>query len=147
MCTGVPINRKRMFAGLPTTHVHASVCSKDFWFCVLLEAWARGKYPGKEYVLQKIDEVEAFINGLNNNCIEHYRLICVPLKDGADGKAGEDGKKPPRIALVGVFWGIFWLTPQPPETPQILCDWPAGWVCWKARWLAGWLARSSPINL
>ena len=96
-----------MFAGLPTTHVHASMCKKNFWFCVLLEAWARGKYPGKEYVLQMIDEVEAFINGLNNNCLEHYRLICVPLKDGADGKEGEDRRKPPRIALDD-YGGAVW---------------------------------------
>ena len=96
-----------MFAGLPTTHVHASMCKKNFWFCILMEAWARGKYPGKEYVLQMIDEVEQFINGLNNNCLEHYRLICVPLKDGADGKEGEDRRKPPRIALDD-YGGAVW---------------------------------------
>lgn len=82
-----------MFADLPTIHVHASVCAKDFWFCVLMEAWARGKFPGKEGVCRKIDDAEHFINKLSNSSIKHFNLQCVPLKIDAPRD------KPPRIAL------------------------------------------------
>ena len=93
LCTGLPITKKRMHCDRLTRHKHASVCAKDFWFCVLLEAWARGKYPGKEGIMRKIGEVESFINGLSNNSIQHFQLTCVPMKDHAPNK------KPPRIAL------------------------------------------------
>ena len=76
------------------THKHAPRCEHNFWFCCMMEGWAKGKYPVKEEILKEIAEAETFINQCSDNDIHHYRLICVPWKD-----VSPYDNTPPRIGL------------------------------------------------
>ena len=90
---------------LPTlgfTHEHAMQCERDFWFCCMMEGWARGCYPIKEEILKKVDEAESFINQCSDGDIRRHRLICVPWKD-----LQPCDNTPPRIKL-NKFGGAEW---------------------------------------
>lgn len=85
------------------THKHAPGCDRNFWFCNMLEGWARGNHPVKEEILKAMEEAESFINKCSDDDIRDYRLICVPWKSQR-----MDDNTPPRIGL-NQYGGAEWV--------------------------------------